>query len=72
MTEDLNQEYWRKWGEEIVQALQDIDDSGRNRCRLCGRYALTDDFAICMECDESDSTDLVRLPLVCRDPIQGG
>ncbi|MFQ5823700.1 MAG: hypothetical protein ACE5JB_06570 [bacterium] len=53
MTNDLDQEYWRKWGEDIDKALKDIDEFGRTRCRVCGYYKFTNDIAVCMDCSFS-------------------
>ena len=57
MTENLDQEYWRKWGDEIDRALQDMDEFGRNWCRICNCYKFTNDLAICLTCSLAESTE---------------
>ena len=59
MTENLDQEYWRKWGEEIDRALQDMDEFGRNKCRICNCYQFTDDLAICMKCRSAEHKTVI-------------
>ncbi|MCH8021699.1 hypothetical protein IH785_17860 [candidate division KSB1 bacterium] len=51
----MDQDYWQKWGKEIDKYLQDMDEFGRTKCRLCGSYKFTNDIAICMDCSTSIS-----------------
>lgn len=53
---NLDQNYWNKWGKEIDKYLQDMDEFGRTKCRICGRYKFTNDIAICMECSSTISS----------------
>lgn len=57
MSNDLDLDFWKEWGEEINKAHQDMDEFGRTRCRICGCYKFTNDIAICMDCSLGDSAE---------------
>ncbi len=62
LSEDLNTQFWRKFGDEIDRALQDMDEFGRTRCRICGSYKFTNDIAICIECSLNVTTEKKPVP----------